>query len=228
MPSRVIESSQETPADLAPNGNGAAAPDALAPNTPAADDLDAMLAQFERETAARPPQSQTNDFPYRPVEGLNLDLERAQLNSAYDLFNHQVTEHDARMKQERDQADIRQLISDVRGEQDAKRFPDSMVDMWLSDKGNNEQAIKDAWLNRYENPQAWNRAQAKLQTDFARWARPVAEYDPAISDDIAAVAAAVRGARGDGPPADQEPNFSQMSDQEFRQWQRDHGYSSVA
>jgi hypothetical protein len=117
--------------------------------------------------------------------------------------------------QKKHEADLSNLVKTVRGQVDSDRFPDEIVRAWIDAQAQKNAEWQSAWLQRAENPRQWQQVEAKLCRAFASSAMAV--IDPALTEDRAIVAAAVRGASVNRAPETPAPNYSRQSGREFRQ-----------
>lgn len=118
-------------------------------------------------------------------------------------------------QQERDSSDLASAVESVKGDLD---IDPELVEGWLNARASKDKRLTQLWENRGSDPARWNKAVEALGRDFAKvmGSKPNSE----ISEDVEAVAAAVRGASTKNPePTDDIPdNVEQMSGAEFEKW----------
>jgi hypothetical protein len=209
-----------------------------APQAGGGDDLDSLLADYDAGTRESLDRSAAN-APIGSLDELfderhtKLREQAAYSSQIADEAKQQV-EALTRLQQEmanqeyrkKHEADLSDLVRTVRGSVDSDRFPDEIVQAWIDAQAQKNAEWQSAWLQRAENPRQWQQVEAKLCRAFASSAMAV--IDPALTEDRAIVAAAVRGASRNGVPEAPPPNFGRMSDRELRQYTLDNfGYDST-
>jgi hypothetical protein len=186
-------------------GNGIEAVAEPTVETPAAQDkgpdLSELLNEFTQSTA---PVTQPQPEPQKTTETA-VDVEaRKELASL------------------RFDRDIKPVIATVRGDIPKEVFDDFEVQGWLDAKARKDPRLQKAWDNRESNPAAWGKVEKALSAEFAKKFQKLP--DPNVTEDVAAVTAAVRGASKQAPPA-QQPNLGKLSRAEFRKHVMEtHGY----
>ena len=92
---------------------------------------------------------------------------------------------------------------------------DELAEGFLHAKAFKDERFKQAFINREKSPDAWSKVLKGMNAEFAKKFADMP--DAQVSEDRAAVAAAVRGAstKASEPTP---PDFSKMSDAEFRKF----------
>lgn len=160
-------------------------------------DLESLLAQFEQQTTKPDPvspspqtpatQQQTTPAPTQPDPAVMRVINRIE------------------------REDISRLVNEVRGDSDIE--PD-LVEAWIDAQARKDIRLQRAWLERDVNPQAFQNIAKGLAKEFAK--RASKRIDPQVTEDRAAVAAAVRGASTHRAPETPPPNYAQQSNAEYR------------
>jgi hypothetical protein len=115
-------------------------------------------------------------------------------------------------------ADLADAVKTVRGDLDV---PEWAVQGWIDAKARENKKVQDIWANRKNDPTALNRLLSSMKKEFAgiQSKRAASRVDENTSADVAAVAAAVRGASTQAPVS-QPPDFGRMSNAEFNEYLR--------
>jgi hypothetical protein len=196
--------------------------DTAADNSSAPDELDTLLAQFDRETA-RPAavNGHADDSADAPVNGDAPDnwlenaildaenAERSQRSRAY-YASLQLDQKIQTIQAHEYERDLNATVANVRGDLDVK---EGVVRAWLDAQVREDGVLKQSWLGRADDPQMWKAAERVLiKTFHQEFSR---QPDPNLTADMAMVAAAIRGASA---PAQTEsaPNYSRLSNPEMR------------
>jgi hypothetical protein len=165
----------------------------------ATDDLDALLRQYETETAAptaapqsKPEQAGTDDLKVIAEEFRAMRTERQQ-----EVFNR----------------DMSATVAKVRGDLDPEIFGDTLVKAYINARADEDSRLAKAWVERNANPKAFNRVVEQLGREFRQKLSKLP--DRQATEDREAVTAAVRGASTRAPES-QAPNYSKMSDHELQ------------
>ena len=108
------------------------------------DDLDALLAQYETQTA----KPGADDPNWISDEELSHRIERARLSAAQQTFQSEVQTYAHQRATEKHEADLKSLVQKVRGEVDPKLFGDSMVQAWIDARAMKDANLQQAWNNR--------------------------------------------------------------------------------
>lgn len=157
-------------------------------------DLDTLLAQYDKETTKPDPVSP-------PVQQQQTKPETTQSDPLVQrLYN--------RFEKE----DLGNLVSQVKG--DIDEDPD-IVEAWIDARARKDHRLQRAWLERDQNPENFKRIAKELGREFAK--RASKRVDPQVTEDVNAVAAAVRGASTNRAPETAPPNYSRMNHAEYRQ-----------
>lgn len=160
------------------------------------DDLDALLAQFNQQTA--PAKTE----PVSPTPQTNQQQQPAPTQPDPMVL---------RMAQRIEREDLNKLVKEVKGDLD---FDDDLVEGWIDAQARKDPRLQKAWLERDTNPQGFQKIAKGLAQEFAK--RTSKRVDPQLTEDRAAVAAAVRGASTQRAPETPPPNYSQQNNAEYR------------
>lgn len=152
-------------------------------------DLDTLLAEFNQQTA---PKTE----PVPPPTQQQTAQPDPLVQKLYTRFERE---------------DIGRLVKDVKGDLDED---DDLVEAWVDAQARKDPRLQKAWLEREANPQAFQRISKELGKKFAQ--RVSKRPDPQVTEDRNAVAAAVRGASTNRAPETPAPNYSRMSNNEYR------------
>ncbi len=206
---------QPAAAETAPQG--ATGPEAAAPqaSVPAADDLDALLREFETPAKAPDPNA-------KPGTGDGAGQGGGPRNRSGGMLTpdrlYQVVDFVERAAALSVRADIDAAVATAKRNDGLRHLPDEMVREMLEGSAASDQRLRSAWLQRHDKPEAWTRL-------VEGWAAKKADAfkslpDPSLSQDREALAAAVRGqgATQLQPQAKTPQEVHAMSDQEFRAW----------
>lgn len=167
-----------------------AEPDAPVTSARKDEDLESLLSQFDNETRKPDPQ---------PTET------KATPQVSEPVIPDRIKALEQRLLQE----DVDKACGEIF---EGMKIPRRAQVGWLDQVARENPAIAQAFLNKPNNPGAWNRFAKALikeaKKDFA------ADIDEGVTADVNAVAAAVKGA---STPATREPppNFGRMSDAEL-------------
>lgn len=166
------------------------------------DDLDALLAEFDKNTGGADDQKDAPKSDPDPNEsGSDLETRLKQLEQS-----------DEQRRQATLDADMTSAVETVRGELPADKITDGMVRGWLDERAARDERFAKAWLGRHSNPQAFKQVLTGLGREFAKTFQ--SDVDTRATEDQDAVTAALRGS-GNTPPVDQAPNFGNKSNAEF-------------
>lgn len=156
------------------------------------EDLSSLLAEYDNTTKPAPveqpkpaPQTQAPD----PTARLSM-LEAAVLKQ-----------------------DITKTINQVRGDMDPGFFDDGLVKGWLNAQADANPKLNEIFQNRYANEALYDRTVKALQKEFTK--RYSKLPDRAATEDVEAVAAAVRGS-SNRLPEGRAPAYGNQSNAEFR------------
>ena len=196
----------------APQGADQAATTQGAPQGGAAtkaDDLDSLLKEFE--TPATPTDGNGSD---KPADGKGEKLTPDRLAKVVDFVETQAN----RTAAAEVKADIDSAVATVKKNDGLKHLPDELVREMLEGSAAADSRLRNAWLQRHQNPGAWTKVLEGWATKKADAFKQLA--DPKLTADREAVTAAVRGQGAtQTQQLDKSPQeVHAMSDQEFRAW----------
>lgn len=124
------------------------------------------------------------------------------------------------------QGDIAAAVKTVEGSLGETKLPENLIRGALYDRVENDDNFKRAWINRDANPQAWDRVLKAIGGEIASGMKDE-KADANVTDDVNAVAAAVRGAStsspGDGGGQMTLSQVKGMSNEEWQKAQREAG-----
>lgn len=129
-----------------------------------------------------------------------------------DVVSFVKEDREDRLREKTDKA-ISEAVTAVKGDLD---LDDGLVKDLLFGKASTDPRFLKAFQMRHENPSGWKSVQTAFSKDLATRLGP--KIDQNLTDDHAAVAAAVRS-QSTGSPDAAAPDFSSMSDYEFNEWQ---------
>lgn len=158
------------------------------------DDLDTLLADYEKEVS----QTQKPASEQKP----GTDDVRKEIEA----LRNEISQREFK-------ADMKATIDDIRGDLDPAMFDDGFMEAWLDGQARKDERLQRAWLDRHDNPQRFKRVKAELARQLSD--RFNKRPDRAVTEDVEAVAASVRGASTTKAPEGKAPDYSRMSDKEF-------------
>ena len=134
--------------------------------------------------------------------------------------------HDLQISQtlEKDQADFGKLTDRLIGNRNiSERLAKGFVRDYVADNPK----MEDAFNKRNENPQAYNKMIEILEKEFGNeWSN--SGIDAQATEDREAVSAAVRGSSTSAPTDGPAPDYSNMSDAEYREAiHKEHGFTPL-
>ena len=165
----------------------------------ARDDLDTFLDEFQGASKEEP----------------KSDSEQPDVTSRLENV-------EAAIYQEQYRRDIGGVVQAIRGELDADTFDDDLVVGYLDARAKRDPRIANAWVQRHQNPEAFNKVQKSLADEFQK--RFGSQPDKAVTEDREAMAAAVRGA-STATAEQEQPDLKNLSDAEFNQLKQKMGWS---
>lgn len=179
--------------------------DTDAPAKPATEDkgaqepsIDELLKQFEQTET---PPEQTNDIK---ADDLKAD-------DIKEVVSFVKETREDRIRETTDK-DVSAAVKAVKGDLD---IDEGLVKELLYGKASTDPRFLRAFQLRHENPEGWTGVQQAFGRELAsRLAKP----DQGLTDDRAAVEAAVRSA-STGSSEEPPPDFGSMTDSEFNAWQ---------
>jgi len=188
-------------------GHAAAAPQT---STPKADDLDALLKEFETPAKDAPDPNAKPKSGDGAGQGNDLKLTPDRL--------HQVVDFVERAAAQSVQADIHAAVAMAKKNDGLKHLPDEMVREMLEGSAASDKRLRSAWLQRHDKPETWNKVVEGWATRKADAFKSLP--DPKLSQDREALAAAVRGqgATQLQKQAKTPQEVHAMSDHDFRAW----------
>lgn len=168
-----------------------------------ADDLDAILKQFEDETRPQPQPEQTSKRP----DDMSALADKVR-NLEEQLWNREA------------RTDLGEAVKTVRGDLDPRVFKDSFIQAWIDGEARDNQGLQTIWQERHIKPQRYHQVlqglRKKLADDFAKMP------DAQATEDREAVAAAVRGSSTKAPEQ-KAPDLGKMTDGEFEAYKQSIG-----
>lgn len=163
------------------------------------DSLESLLAQYDEKTkAVTTPEPRTETQP--DIKALTDEVET--LKGAV-----------AGVTQVKFKQDMDATIKSIRGDLDPSVFDDGLVEAWLDSQARSDPRLQRAWLQRDNDPKQFERIRGELGKAFHKKFSRLP--DPNATEDRAIVAAAVRGASTKAPD-DKPPNYSSLSNTEYR------------
>lgn len=162
------------------------------------DDLDKLLSQFDAEAkpAVPPPKpEQTQTDPALKALADRVEGKLSELNAV--SYRH----------------DMDKTINEIRGDLDPDLVDDDLVESWLDAQARKDPRLARAWLERSNNPKAFDKVKAELGKSLARKFAKLP--DRGATEDRAAVAAAVRGA-STRTPEERPANYAGMGNADVK------------
>jgi len=199
-------SDQEQTVVEEPEGAAKPAPEGESART---DDLDELLKQYESAAPASADGSSSD-----PESKGNGETSEGDVK---ELVSELVQEKRAREKAEANtafQADMKTVVDEVRGDISGEQFNDVFVEAWLDAEARTNPNLATAWANRNTDPAHFKQVVRALGEKFTKIVK--GQPDPNVTEDVEAVANAVRGASPNAP-AGSTPNFGAMPQGEFDQ-----------
>lgn len=108
--------------------------------------------------------------------------------------------------------DMNKLVDGVRGDLPSDKFDDTFIEAWVHSVAANNKSLQDAWDNRQNDPKGFSKIVSKLGKDFASKYGDLGA-DKNTSEDVAAVADAIRGGKADTQQA--QPTYGTLNDNQF-------------
>lgn len=158
------------------------------------DELDKLLAEFDQQTKPAPvtqPEAKPTPKDTEPV------------------IPDRIRKLEDRLFQE----DLNETVTNIVGD---LKIPRRAAMGWLDQMARENPAIGQAFLNKSTNPQAWKRLEKVLSKEIEKEFSALSPVDREVTEDVAAVAAAVRGA-STRVPEEPAPNYAGQSNAEYRQ-----------
>lgn len=123
-----------------------------------------------------------------------------------------VSDLEKQLAEKEFQTDIVPVIKNVRGDIPQDTYDDDDVRDWLDRQARNDPRLQQAWLDRKKSPAEWAKVEKGLQRKLA--AKFEKQPDKNVTEDVAAVTAAMRGTSTKTPPAT-PPDYSKLNNNEF-------------
>lgn len=189
--------------------DGQAKPGTEATDARKPDDLDTLLAEFEKTASSSPaskPETKPETAQVAPDVAKRLEaLERERAD-------------------DRVQRDLAPVIAKIK---EGLPAPDLLDDQEIIDlldgRAKRDPRLAAAWANRHTNPKAWDGVVTALSRELSGKFKKLP--DKAATEDRDAVAAAVRGASTTTPPPAKAPDYSKMGNAEYAaQVEKEHGF----
>ena len=185
----------EVPAQTGTEGTGA--------QTTQTADLDSILAEFDQTAKPAPVPEPKPDAVAPDVVKRLADVEKV------------LAERDFK-----DQ--IAPVLERIRGDIPKDVLANDEIQDLIDGRARRDPRLQQAWLNRASNPGAWNKIEKALGQELSKKFSKLP--DPNATEDRETVAAAVRGASHKAPEG-KPPDFSNMTDGEFRKARKEaYGY----
>lgn len=173
------------------------------------DTFEAALSEWDASADGASPSSQKDD---------------TQSNDEVSALRQEVQSFRQEREQERFNADLNRVVSQIRGDFAADEVSDKLIKSWVDMTAREDARVATAWLNRDKDPAKFNRTVSALAKEFAKENARLRKRDENATADREAVSFAVKGASRSAPEHKQ-PDYSKMTDQEFaNQIQEDYGY----
>ncbi len=161
------------------------------------DDVDALLNEFQASTKTPEPTPQP-----KPEQKAGTDATTSQPDSG-------VAEVRAYIRKQ----DMDKTVKAIRGDLDPDRHDDRIIEAWLNVRATEDPRLAAAWVNRHNNPVAFDKIVANLGREYTK--KYGSLPDKQATEDREAVTAAVRGASHKAPEG-KAPDFAGMNNAEYR------------
>lgn len=175
------------------------------------DDFDAALDEFTK-TTDKPSSEQQKP---KPTATPDADL-KAEVQALRQEQNQRIFRED-----------MNRLVNQVRGEFASDEVDSEFIEAWIEAQARKEPRLAQAWIQRDDDPAKFARVASSLKQKFAEKHGRLRKQDQDATDTREVVTDAVR--RGSKPaPAGQAPNYSGMTDAQFREAvKKDHGFTPL-
>jgi hypothetical protein len=205
---------------------------AAASSTPAAPDLDQLLAEFDQDIAAQPkPEQQQRDQQGVDLldQILNEPAQQQPSNGevearAKELYEQ--AERERRFWQDHDEAFNRVIAQDERALAYFGGLGANEVRNWMMLRAYDDPQFRNAWFNQKQDPRSWMVAHTLALRELRRELehREALVAGREVAEDRALVAASMRGSGAKMNVAEPPPNLGQMSENEFRSYKAQFGF----
>lgn len=192
-----VVTTTEAPAKPAAEGTGAQATQTA--------DLDSLLSEFTQATAKPAPVPEQKTETTVPPDAVRR-LEQLESKLAEKDFKEEINP----------------VLERIRGDIPKDVFSNEEVLDLIDGRAKRDPRLQKAWLERAGNPGAWSKIEKALGQELSKKFSKLP--DPNATEDRETVAAAVRGASQRAPEG-KPPNFSNMTEGEFRKTRKElYGY----
>lgn len=169
-------------------------------------DLSKLLTDFDRKTRearakqqarveSKPPQKETVS-----TERLIAEIESLKKGRAEDRYK----------------SDMGSLIKSLRGDFDANEVSDEFIEVWANTEGRKSPELRKLFREKDQHPAEYAEVVKALSDKFHKFVeKRGSQIDSDATQEREVVAAAVRGT-SKRPPPSREPEYSGMSDAQFR------------
>lgn len=161
------------------------------------DDLDTLLAEFDKGNEKSPD-------PAQPATAAPAATDQA-------VANETVLSEAKFIRQERFQKDMDDTIKKVRGDLPEELFDGPLVQAWIDSQATRDARLAQAWANRHADPKKFGQVVTELGKRFSKYGKLP---DKQATEDREAVTAAVRGASTRAPEG-KAPNYAGMTNADF-------------
>lgn len=176
------------------------------------DSWDELLAQFEQET------STDNQASKETAQQQTAQPDQAALD--------RLNAIEQRIEQQEFQKDMGEVVSNIRGDLPNDVFDDAFVEAWIDAQARRDPRLQNAWVNRRNDPKRFGKVVNELGKQFGKKFSDLPDKN--ATEDREAVTQAVRGATQKSPEGGKGPDYSGMSDAEFRNAvAKEHGFNPL-
>jgi hypothetical protein len=161
------------------------------------DALDSLLDEFKQKTEPQKPAVSTEDF-----------------SEVVQYVKQQQVES---VKKETEEG-ISSAVASIKEGLDVS-VPDRAIRGMLFDLAESNEEFVNAFNNRNNNPQAWNKVLKAFQKEVA----DEFQIDPGATNDREALKQAVHSSKSETQPTEEQPDYSKMSDADFQKALNDLG-----
>jgi hypothetical protein len=177
------------------------------------DDIEAALSEYDEGTGggSSAGQQQTQKPAEKPSDEALERIKRLEQQEYERVYR----------------ADLGKAINHIRGDFAADEVDDEFIETWLNARAKKDPRVANAWRLRDEDTAKFGRVLNALKQEFAEKHQRLRKADTEATETREVVSEAVRRGSGKAPEG-KAPDYSKMSDVEFREAVRkEHGFSPL-
>lgn len=164
-------------------------------------ELDSLLNEYQEEN-----QSDKNE-----TQQTTQSKQKTQPTAQPDTDTKEVIEYVKQEQRRKYDEEVNGLATEVRGE---IKVSDKIARAFIEAEASTDQAISNAWINRFQNPAAWNKAKEVLQNRFKEQFKND-DIDQKATQDTQEMLSAVTNSSSSKKTPEQPPKFEKMTDSDF-------------